>query len=266
VELRRLGNSGPIVSAVGVGCNNFGTRLDERQVRAVVDAALTAGITHFDTAESYGSGQSEILLGKALGSRRDEAVIATKFSPRPAGEAYRPGALRKRILETCDGSLRRLSTDRIDLYYQHRPDSEAPAEEALEALAELAAAGKVVHGACSNFSTAQIEEAARAAATEGYPGFVASQIHWNLLFRDEEEEHIPAARRHGHCPVFPAGIGTAHREVPLRLDARGIAFGQGAPIRWARHPGELRLHRTIAPVRRGARAFVARTLLCLVAG
>ncbi len=209
MELRRLGNSGPIVSAVGVGCNNFGTRLDERQVRAVVDAALTAGITHFDTAESYGSGQSEILLGKALGSRRDEAVIATKFSPRPAGEAYRPGALRKRILETCDGSLRRLSTDRIDLYYQHRPDSEAPAEEALEALAELAAAGKVVHGACSNFSTAQIEEAARAAATEGYPGFVASQIHWNLLFRDEEEEHIPAARRHGMgiVPYFPLESG-----------------------------------------------------------
>jgi aryl-alcohol dehydrogenase-like predicted oxidoreductase len=209
MDVRKLGVSKLRVSVVGIGCNNFGSRMDERQVAEVVSAALDAGITHFDTAESYGAGESELLLGKALGSRRDQAVIATKFAPRPAGEPYRPGALRQRILEGCDGSLSRLGTDRIDLYYQHRPDPVGPVEEVLEALGELATAGKVVHAACSNFSATQIDEAARISATTGYPAFVASQIHWNLLFREEEEAHIPAVRRQGMgiVPYFPLESG-----------------------------------------------------------
>jgi aryl-alcohol dehydrogenase-like predicted oxidoreductase len=209
MQTRRLGTTGPEVSIVGLGCNNFGSRMDEGQAAEVVTAALDAGVTHFDTAESYSAGESEVFLGKALGSRRDQAVIATKFAPRPADEPYRPGALRRRILEACDASLRRLGTDRIDLYYQHRPDPAAPVEEALEALGELVAAGKVVNAACSNFSAGQIDEAARVAAARDLPPFVASQIHWNLLFRDEEAAHIPAVREHGMgiVPYFPLESG-----------------------------------------------------------
>lgn len=209
MQSRRLGNAGPEVSIVGMGCNNFGTRIDARRAAEVVHAALDAGITHFDTAESYGNGESEVFLGKALGLRRGQAVIATKFAPRPADESYRPGALRQRILEGCDGSLERLGTEYIDLYYQHRPDPEAPVDESLEALGELVAAGKVRYLACSNFSAAQIEEAARVSAVRGTPGFVASQIHWNLLFREEEAANVPAARRHGMgiVPYFPLESG-----------------------------------------------------------
>lgn len=209
MQTRRLGTSGPEVSIVGIGCNNFGTRIDERRAAEVVNAALDAGITHFDTAESYGGGQSETLLGKALGSRRDQVVVATKFAPRPVEDRYRPGALRRRVLEGCESSLGRLGTDRIDLYYQHRPDPVAPVEEALEALGELVTAGKVVHAACSNFSAAQIDEAARVSAAAGLPAFVASQIHWNLLFREEEADHIPAVRRQGMgiVPYYPLESG-----------------------------------------------------------
>ncbi len=209
MDTRNVGLSGLQVSVVGVGCNNFGSRMDERQTVEVVDAALAAGITHFDTAESYGDGRSEVLLGKALGPRRDQAVIATKFAPRPPEESYRPGVLRRRILEGCDASLKRLGTDHIDLYYQHRPDPAAPIDEALEALGQLVAADKVVHVACSNFSAGQIDEAARIWSAAEVPAFCASQIHWNLLFREEEEDHIPAARRHGMgiVPYFPLESG-----------------------------------------------------------
>jgi aryl-alcohol dehydrogenase-like predicted oxidoreductase len=209
MDSRRLGVSELRVSVVGIGCNNFGSRMDERQTAEVVYAALDAGITHFDTAESYGEGESELFLGKALGSRRDQVVIATKFAPRPADEPYRPGALRRRILDGCDASLARLGTDHIDLYYQHRPDPAAPVEEALEALGELVAAGKVAQVACSNSSAQQIDDAARSAAVAGLPPFVASQIHWNLLFREEEEAHIPVVRRQsmGIVPYFPLESG-----------------------------------------------------------
>jgi aryl-alcohol dehydrogenase-like predicted oxidoreductase len=209
MQIKRLGSNGPEVSVVGLGCNNFGSRMDERRAADVVAAALAAGVTHFDTAESYGGGESEVYLGKALGSRRDEVVIASKFADRPAGEPYRPGALRRRILEGCESSLQRLGTDRIDLYYQHHPDPDAPLEESLEALSELIATGKVVHAACSNFSAGEIEEAARVAAAQDVPAFVASQTHWNLLFREQEKEHIPAARKHGMgiVPYLPLESG-----------------------------------------------------------
>ena len=202
MEVRQIGSSGLWVSSVGLGCNNLGSRIDERQATAVVNAALAAGITHFDTAESYGAGESESILGRALGSKRDQVVIATKFAPRPRDERYTAGSLRERIFAGCDGSLKRLGTDHIDLYYQHRPDPVAPVEEALEALSELVAAGKVAHIACSNFSAGQIDEAARVAATAGLRAYAASQIHWNLLFRAEEVAHVPAVRRH-HMSIIP---------------------------------------------------------------
>lgn len=220
MQTRRLGAGGPEVSVVGLGCNNFGMRIDERQAADVVRAALDAGITHFDTAESYGGGNSETFLGKALGTRRSEAVIATKFAPRPPDEPYRPGVLRRRILEGCEISLKRLGTDRIDLYYQHRPDPEAPVEEALGALAELISAGKVIHAACSNFSAEQIDEAANVAAGRDLPPYVACQIHWNLLIREVEAEVVPAMRRHGMgiVPFFPLEAGLLTGKYHLGQD------------------------------------------------
>ena len=209
MEHRRLGSAGSEVSLIGLGCNNFGSKLDERGTKEVVHAALDLGITHFDTAETYGGGKSEVFLGKALGGRRSGVIVASKFAPRTVGEAYRPGLLRRRIFEGCDTSLRRLGTDHIDLYYQHRPDPEAPVEEALEALAELMAAGKVAYAACSNFNGQQIEEAARISTEHGLPSFVACQIHWNLLARDVEKETVPAIRRQrmGIVPYFPLESG-----------------------------------------------------------
>lgn len=209
MEQRTLGSKGPRVSVVGLGCNNFGMKLDERESIAVVHAALDAGITHFDTAEMYGGGRSEVFLGKALGARRGSVVVATKFADRPEGEPYRPGILRKRILEGCDISLSRLGTDYIDLYYHHHPDPEAPVEEALEALMELMASGKVIHVACSNYGPELIEDAVAAAGRLGFTGFVADQIHWNLLVREVEEATVPALRRHGLgiVPFFPLESG-----------------------------------------------------------
>jgi len=209
METRTLGKTGPALSVVGLGCNNFGMAIDGRQAAAVVHAALDAGITHFDTAEMYGGGQSEEMLGAAVGSRRDEAVIATKFLPRPAEQAYEPGALAARIREGVEISLRRLGTDRIDLYYQHVPDADAPIDEALEALDGLVRAGKVVHIASSNVSADQIAAAASAAEARGWPAFAGIQIHWNLLNRDVEDSVVPAAEVAGLgvVPYFPLASG-----------------------------------------------------------
>jgi aryl-alcohol dehydrogenase-like predicted oxidoreductase len=209
MELRSLGSGGPALSVVGLGCNNFGWLVGVEQTHAVVHAALDAGINHFDTAESYGGGNSETFLGKALGSRRDEVVIATKFGRRPADEAYVPGALARRIAEGCETSLRRLGTDRIDLYYQHAPDLSAPADEALEALDKLVQAGKVLAVASSNAGAAQVESEARIAAERGFARFTGLQIEWSLLAREAEESVIPAARRFdvGIVPFFPLASG-----------------------------------------------------------
>ena len=193
-----------MVSVVGLGCNNFGMRVDDQATAKVVGAALDAGITHFDTAEMYGGGKSEEFLGRALGARRDEVTIATKYLPRPGDEPYTPGVLRKRILEGCDISLSRLGTDRIDLYYQHYPDAQAPLDELLDAFTTLKEAGKVLHLASSNASAEQIDAAADAGIA-----FVATQIEWNLLNRAVEAAVVPAARRHGMgiVPYFPLASG-----------------------------------------------------------
>jgi aryl-alcohol dehydrogenase-like predicted oxidoreductase len=209
VEQRRLGANGPMVSVIGVGCNNFGMRLDKDPSVAVVHACLDAGITHFDTAEMYGGGRSEEYLGEGLGTRRDEVVIATKFSPRPKDDAWEPGKLAARVRDACEGSLRRLGTDRIDLYYQHYPDPDGPIDEVLETLGELVAAGKVLHLASSNVEGDRIDEAAGAAARLGTPAFVATQAEWSLIRREAETTVVPAARRHhmGIVPYFPLASG-----------------------------------------------------------
>ena len=197
------------VSAVGLGCNNFGRRIDAEQTERVVRAALDAGVNLFDTADVYGDGQSEEFLGKALGERRDEAVIATKFGMQMGDDPDRQGASPDWIATAVEDSLRRLGTDHIDLYQLHRPDREVPIEETLGALDELVAAGKVREIGCSNFTGDQIEEAERVAGSTGLPRFVSAQNHWNLLERSVEEEVIPACRRHGLgvLPYFPLSSG-----------------------------------------------------------
>ena len=200
MERRTLGTNGPELSVVGLGCNNFGMKLDLDASIQVVHAALDAGITHFDTAEMYGGGLSEEHLGVALRKRRSEVVIATKFMPRPDGP-YEPGALARRIREGCETSLGRLGTDYIDLYYQHYPDPDAPSDEAFDALDDLVAEGKVRHLASSNVDPTLV------AATG--PRVVGTQIEWNLLSREVDEGGVPEARRAhiGIVPYFPLASG-----------------------------------------------------------
>lgn len=223
---RRLGAHGPQLSLIGIGCNNFGPRMDADATAAVVHAALDAGVTHFDTAEMYGDGRSEEYLGAALGSRRDEATIATKYSPRPDDEPYRPGVIARRITDAVEGSLRRLGTDRIDLYYQHYPDP-GPVEEALETLDGLVRAGKVLHLANSNDSAAQLEDAAAAAAANGWTPFSGTQIHWNLLERRVEADVVPTAERLGLgvVPYFPLASGMLTGKY-----RRGRPFPEGSRL------------------------------------
>lgn len=227
MQHRQLGSSGPQLSVVGLGCNNFGMRIDADETALVVHAALDAGIDHFDTAEMYGGGKSEEFLGAALGSRRDEVVIATKFLPRPAEEPYTSGILAKRIREAAEGSMRRLGTDRIDLYYQHYPDKDAPVDEALEALDELVRSGKVLHLASSNVTAAQIADAASAAIDHEWAPFDGTQIEWSLLSRDVEASIVPAARANGLgvVPYFPLASGMLTGKY-----RRGEAFPEGTRL------------------------------------
>ena len=209
MEARRLARGGPELSVVGLGCNMFGWTLDADTSLEIVDAALECGITHFDTAEMYGDGLSEEYLGRGLGARRDDVVIATKFAPRPEGRTYQPGEQAKRIREACESSLRRLGTDRIDLYYMHWPDTEAPIEETMEALQQLLRRGKILHTACSNVTAGLLDAATEAARSLGMPTFAGIQNEWNLLARDIEHEIVPTARRYGMgvIPYFPLASG-----------------------------------------------------------
>jgi aryl-alcohol dehydrogenase-like predicted oxidoreductase len=205
VETRRIG---PLeVSLVGLGCNNFGRRIDAEDTRRVVHAALEAGITLFDTADAYGDGQSEELLGAALTGRRDEAVIATKFGMQL--DEHRRGAHPDYVRSACDDSLRRLGTDHIDLYQLHRPDPEVPIEETLGALDELVVAGKVRTLGHSNLDARQMDEAEAAAGAMDAARFECAQDRWNLLERDLEDDRLPAIERHGLAvlPYFPLASG-----------------------------------------------------------
>ncbi len=210
MEFRRVGGSGLKVSVAGVGCNNFGMLVDAAGTDAVVHEALDQGITLFDTADIYGGrGTSEELLGRALGERRDEVILATKFA-NPMGDGpYDRGASRRYIVRAVEASLRRLGTDRIDLYQQHVPDPGTPIDETLAALDDLVAAGKVLYVGSSNFSGWQVAEAAAAAERSGGVRYVSAQNEWNLLNRRVEREVVPAAGHFGVSllPFFPLASG-----------------------------------------------------------
>lgn len=214
MEYRQLGDSGLTVSVVGLGCNNFGGRIDAGQADSVVAAALDAGITLFDTADVYRGdrGSSEEILGKALGSRRDEAIIATKFGGDMKGDNgpdWGVRGSRRYVRKAVEASLRRLGTDWIDLYQLHTPDEVTPIEETLAALSELVAEGKVRYLGSSQFAGWQVVDADWAARTAGSEHFISAQNHYNLLSREAEEELIPACEHLGIgvLPFFPLASG-----------------------------------------------------------
>jgi aryl-alcohol dehydrogenase-like predicted oxidoreductase len=207
METRSIGKLD--ASVIGLGCNNFGGRIDEAATKRVVDAALDAGITLFDTADSYGGTRSEEFLGRALGSRRDEAIVATKFGS-PIDEERTGGASSAYIARAVEDSLRRLGTDRIDLYQLHFPDAATPFEETLDALDTLVRAGKVLEIGGSNFSAEQIDETTRISADRNLARFVSVQNEYSLLRRGPEHFGVlDACARNGlaFIPYFPLASG-----------------------------------------------------------
>ena len=211
VTHRRLGDSGLVVSTIGLGGNNFGTRLDLAGTRAVVDAALDAGVTFIDTADSYG--ESEELLGRVLEGRRDEVVLATKFGWEVPGGANGPDwearGSRRYVRRAVERSLRRLRADHIDLYQYHRPDPATPMAETLAALDELVTEGKVRYIGSSNLAAWQVADAEWLARTQGTERFVSAQNNYSLLDRAAEAELAPACERYGIgiLPYFPLASG-----------------------------------------------------------
>ena len=205
MELRSIGSLK--VSAVGIGCNNFGMRIDEEQTGAVVRAALDAGVNLFDTADVYGGTRSEEFLGRALAGRRDEAIIATKFGAQIDDD--RKGASGRTSQRAVDDSLRRLGTDRIDLYQLHVPDAATPIEETLGALDELVRAGKVREIGASNFTAEMIDEAEGVSRAHEWARFVSVQNEYSLLRRLPERGVLDACVRNdiGFLPYFPLASG-----------------------------------------------------------
>jgi len=204
---RRLGDSGPVVSVVGLGCNNFGWRIDVQQSARVVAAAIDAGITLFDTAESYGGGDSERFLGRALAGRRDEVVLATKFGGRRV-EGSRAGSA-ENVRRAIDESLERLATDYVDLYQYHRPDGVTPIEETLGALDELVGVGKIRYAGSSNFSAAEVRTADVLARERALTPLICAQNDYSLLRREAEAELVPTLDELGLglLPYFPLASG-----------------------------------------------------------
>ena len=210
MEIRNLGNSGLRVSAVGLGCNNFGQRTDLETSRKVIHRAIDLGITLFDTADIYaGMGGSETVLGEVLGDRRKDIVLATKFSKPMATDGTKQGASRRYIMSAVEASLRRLKTDYIDLYQQHDYDSSTPIEETLRALDDLIRQGKVRYVGNSNFPAWRIAEAEHVARAINVNRFVSCQDEYSLVARDIEKELLPAARQYnlGLLPFFPLASG-----------------------------------------------------------
>jgi len=207
MKVRRLGNSGLKVSVVGLGCNNFGMRIDQDQTQKVVDAAIDAGVTLFDTADVYGGTKSEEFLGKALGKRRRDIVLATKFGMPVGGDPKKRGGSRKWIMQAVEDSLGRLGTDYIDLYQHHQPDPDTPLEETLRALDDLVTQGKVRYIGNSNYTGWQIADADWTAA--GGVRFTSAQNLYSLLERGVEQEVLPACDHFGlgFLPFFPLASG-----------------------------------------------------------
>jgi len=212
MTFRQLGDSGLTVSTVGLGCNAFGTRIDEACTTSVVAAALDVGITFFDTADTYGTGASEEMLGRALGSERDDVVIATKFGMDMQGANGRDWGVRgsrRYIRKAVEASLRRLGTDWIDLYQMHTPDPGTPIEETISALHELVVEGKVRYVGSSNFSGWQVVDAYWVARSNRDSAFVTAQNKYSLYDRSADAELVPACERVGVdlLPFFPLEYG-----------------------------------------------------------
>ena len=210
MEYRNLGSSGLRVSLVGLGCNNFGMRLDLEQTRAVVDRAFDLGITLFDTADMYGGrGGSETQLGKILGHRRKDIVLASKFGMAMSDDGTKIGASRRYIMSAVEDSLRRLKTDWIDLYQLHQPDPLTPLDETMQALDDLVTQGKIRYIGCSNLPSWQVVESQWSSKSMGLTRFVSCQDEYNILNRNVEAELIPAMQKYG-CgllPYFPLASG-----------------------------------------------------------
>jgi len=209
MRMRTLGDGGPEVSVVGLGTNNFGARCDLERTRAVLDAALDAGVTLVDTANIYSQGTSEEYIGRVLEGRLDRIVLATKFGMPMDDEPEIPRGSREYIRWAIEGSLRRLRTATIDVYQMHRPDDATPIEETLAALNELVEEGKVRFVGSSNFSPAQVEEAEGIARASGWARFVSAQNEYSLVVREPEDELLPTCDRLGIgvLPFFPLASG-----------------------------------------------------------
>ncbi|HEY0422949.1 MAG TPA: aldo/keto reductase [Rhodopila sp.] len=210
MEIRNLGRSGLRVSSIGLGCNNFGGRINEAATKLVIHKALDLGITLFDTADVYGErGGSEEVMGRILGDDRKRIVLATKFAAPMDDSEEMMGGSRRYIMAAVEDSLRRLRTDWIDLYQMHRVDPRTPIEESLRALDDLIRQGKVRYIGCSNFPAWQMTEAVWTARAAGLTGFVSCQDEYSLVHRAPEAELLPAARKLGFglLPYFPLASG-----------------------------------------------------------
>ena len=240
MSYRRLGASGLLVSVVGLGCNNFGRKLDADQTRAVVDAAIDAGITLFDTADIYGTphGASEEFLGAALKGRRDEIVLATKFGMNMEGLNGNDRGVRgsrSYIIRAVESSLRRLETDHLDLYQMHEPDPGTPIDETLAALDDLVRSGKVRYLGNSNFAGWQIADADWTARAAGQTPFISAQNQYSLLERGVETEVVPACEQYGLglLPFFPLNSGLLSGKYRRgERPAEGTRLAQDRYQRW----------------------------------
>ena len=209
MKTRKLGRSGLDVSICGVGCNNFGGRLDKEGARAVIHKALDLGVTLFDTADMYARGGSESLMGEILGERRKDIVLASKCGMVMDDAGRKQGASRRYIMEAVEASLTRLRTDWIDLYQIHKPDPSTPIEETLRALDDLVRQGKVRYVGCSNFAGWQLTEALWTSRMGGLESFISCQNEYSLVERGVEGELIPAMTRYGVglLPFYPLAAG-----------------------------------------------------------
>ena len=254
MKTRYLGNSGLQVSLVGLGCNNFGGRLDLDGSCAVVHKALDAGINLFDTADIYGNSLSEEYLGKALASRRKDIVLATKFGMPMDREGKKQGGSRRYIMSAVEDSLRRLQTDWIDLYQIHQLDANTPIEETLRALDDLVHQGKVRYIGCSNFPSWRVVEALWTSKSLGIEKFISCQDQYSLLARGIEAELLPAAETYGMgvLPFFPLASGLLTGKYK-----RGQAMPEGARLTKAKPLADMFLVDKNWPIVEKLEAFCA---------
>ncbi len=228
MEIRNLGQSGLRVSSIGLGCNNFGGRIDEAATRIVIHKALDLGITLFDTADVYGErGGSETLMGRILGENRKHIVLASKFGMPMDATGELQGGARRYIMRAVEDSLRRLQTDYLDLYQMHQTDPRTPIEESLRALDDLVRQGKVRYIGCSNFPAWQMMDAAWTAKTAGLNAFISCQDEYSLIRRGAETDLLPAARKIGLglLPYFPLASGLLTGKY-----RRNVALPQGTRL------------------------------------